>query len=140
MNKLQLINKLAEEFEKSGYKINITLEPGVNPLIDVSKGNKKIYITTCEVWIKPSKYKDIVFSGISSSVQKLIELETTYDIIIDFKPLKPRFIFVKVDSTNYRYNRNNQLIFHFKRPEYGGFYNTENTEELIKEIKKEVAN
>lgn len=140
MDKSQLISKIAEEFEKSGCKTNITLEPKSNPLIDVSKGNKKIYITTCEVWIKPAKYKDIVFSGISPNIQKLIELEKTYVVIIDFKPLKPKFIFVKADSTNYRYNRNKQLIFHFKRPEYGGFYNTENIEELIKEIEKEMLN
>lgn len=140
MDKLQLISKLAEAFEKSACKTNITLEPRSNPLIGISKGNKKIYITTCEVWIKPAKYKDIVFSGISPNIQKLIELEKTYVVIIDFKPLKPKFIFVKADSTNYRYNRNKQLIFHFKRPEYGGFYNTESTNELINEIKKEITN
>lgn len=140
MNKLQLLNELAKDFNKNGCETNITLEPRYNPLIEITKGNKKIYITTCEVWTKPAKYKDIVFSGISSNIQKLVELEKTYVVIIDFKPLKPKLIFVKVDSTNYRYNRNKQLIFHFKRPDYGNFFNTENIRELTKEIEKEIKN
>lgn len=133
-----MISKLAKEFEKSGYKTNITLEPRANPLVSLLKGNKKTYITTCEVWKKPSKYPNIVFSGISPIIQKLIKLETTYVVIIDFKPSKPKFIFVKADSTNYRYNRNKQLIFHFKRPEYGGFFHTEDLTELTNEIQRAI--
>lgn len=141
MNKLQLINELAEEFKKNGYKTDITLKPGRNPLIEITRENKKIYITTCEVGIKPAKYKDIVFSGIRYSIQKLVELEKTYVVIIDFKPMKPKLILVKVDSTNYYRNAGTkQLIFNFKRPDYGGFYNTDSMGELTKEIEKEITN
>jgi len=135
MNKFQLLSKTTGNLKKKGYKIKITLnEPRSNPLFEVSKGDKKIYIVICEAGIKTTKYPKIVFCGISPKIQSLIEIEKVYEIIIDFQPSKPRFILVKLDSTNYRRNKIDYIIYNLNRPDYSDFFNTENIQELINEI------
>lgn len=139
MDKFQLLNKISENFNKRAYKTKIALcESKSNPLFEISKGNKKIYISICETGIKTAKYPKIIFCGISPKIQSLIEMEKTFVVIIDYKPSKQKFILTKLDSTNCRRNKINYLIFHFKRPEYGNFYNTESLPALFKEIQKTV--
>jgi len=139
MNKFQLFNRIKEEVEKKRYKTKVLLnESKSNPLLKISKENNKTYVAICEAGIKVAKYPKIVFCGISPKIQSLIEMEKTFVVIIDYKPSKQKFILTKLDSTNYRRNKINYLIFHFKRPEYGNFYNTESLPALFKEIQKTV--
>lgn len=135
MNKFQLFNRIKEEVEKKGYKTKVLLnESKSNPLLEVSKENNKIYVAICEAGIKVAKYPKIVFCGVSPKIQSLIEIEKTYVIIIDHKPSKLKYVLTKLDSTNYRWNKINYIIFHFKRPAYGDFFNTESLSEFIGEI------
>ena len=138
MDKFQLLNKLKENLEKRGHKIEITLnKPKANPLLEVINNQNKIYIAICEAGIKIAKYPKIVFCGISPKIQSLIEIRKTYVIVIDHKPSKLKYVLAKLDSTNYRKNKIGYLIFDFKRPDCGNFYNTDSLEELCNEIQKE---
>lgn len=135
MDKFELLDKITEDLKKKEYKSKTILkESKSNPLFEISKENKKVCLTICEVGIKPAKYPEIVFCGVSPKIQGLIDLEKTFVIIIDYQPSKLKFILAKLDKTNYRRNRIDYLIFHFHRPRYSNFFNTENLHELMNKI------
>jgi len=135
MDKFELFDKIIEDLDRKGYQSKTILkESKSNPAFEISKENKTAYLTICEVGIKPAKYPEIVFCGISPKIQRLIELEKTFVVIIDHQPSKLTFILTKLNKTNYRHNKIDYLIFHFKRPRYGNFFNTENLNELVSEI------
>ena len=134
MDKYEFLYRVVDLLKNA--EIILDNPPRSNPQFSITKKNKKIYLMICEVGIKPAKYPQIIFCGISPKIQKVSEFDNLFVIIIDYQPSNIKFILTKVDQTNYRRNKTDNIIFNFNRPNYGGFFNTEDIKELIKEIKR----
>jgi len=138
MEKNILLNDLVINLERN-YKVNKLICGGKKtPLFEVINGNKKKYFAIYEAGIKKDvKDLTLIWHRVNKEILEQIDFDNTFFIIIDFSELRPRFILVKLNKTNYN-SHGNDRSFHFYRNDYGGFFNTNNFFELLEQIKRRV--